>query len=349
MAQINQIQRREEEDPLTTLMKGLSIARDIYGIKTNIAQMDEFQRKSQADQDLAAGKYNKNQQLSLSEKFDISPNQPQGAYQQGTDLSSGSPLYMSLKRDSSPMIEKISGMKNGTAGTLVVDVKNNKELGFYPSKPDASAKDKSPIKIETIDENGNPITKLVANEAGQTFAASPKIESKLLKPQYDAATFGRRAEAANAVLGELNQEGYDRTSYIEAGKAFILPDASKSSQLKRLEQAERNFVNAVLRPESGATITKDEFENARMQYFPRAGDTPEVLAQKAQNRQQAIDGLKATAGKAWDEVPLVARTAPKKDTSGQAFADPGLEPGHEDSGYIFQGGDPANKANWKKK
>lgn len=56
-------------------------------------------------------------------------------------------------------------------------------------------------------------------------------------------------------------------------------------------QAERNFVNAVLRRESGAAISPTEFESATLQYFPTAGDSKEVLAQKKRNRDQVLQSL----------------------------------------------------------
>ncbi len=47
---------------------------------------------------------------------------------------------------------------------------------------------------------------------------------------------------------------------------------------KLLEQAERNFVNAVLRRESGAAISPEEFVSAEKQYFAQRGDGDAVLA-----------------------------------------------------------------------
>lgn len=65
---------------------------------------------------------------------------------------------------------------------------------------------------------------------------------------------------------------------------------------KLAAQAQRDFINAVLRNESGAAIASSEFRNAQRQYFPEVGDTPAVLAQKAQNRKVAIAAMKSAAG-----------------------------------------------------
>lgn len=62
------------------------------------------------------------------------------------------------------------------------------------------------------------------------------------------------------------------------------------------EQAQRDFVNAILRRESGAVISPSEFENAKRQYFPQPGDSEAVIKQKANNRRIAIEGVQRAAG-----------------------------------------------------
>lgn len=81
--------------------------------------------------------------------------------------------------------------------------------------------------------------------------------------------------------------------YIRDSAAFNLM-ASKNRQ--KILQAQRDFVNAILRRESGAVINPSEFDNATRQYFPVAGDDPEVIAQKRQNRMLAIEGMMQGAG-----------------------------------------------------
>jgi hypothetical protein len=111
--------------------------------------------------------------------------------------------------------------------------------------------------------------------------------------------FGKRLEDANAVFDKIEKAGYDRSD-VSAGLGSMLPNMARSAEAQMQDQAERNFVNALLRKESGAAISKDEFSSAEMQYFPRAGDTPEVIAQKKANRERAVDTLRREAGKTWD-------------------------------------------------
>lgn len=64
------------------------------------------------------------------------------------------------------------------------------------------------------------------------------------------------------------------------------------------DQAEREFIAAILRYDSGAAIPPEEFVTNGLIYFPRPGDSDEVLKQKAQSRRAAIEGLYAASGPA---------------------------------------------------
>jgi hypothetical protein len=133
-----------------------------------------------------------------------------------------------------------------------------------------------------------------------------KPEKRPSGDMFKAAGFGRRLEQAEGVFEKLADQGYDRTEF---GQSFrsILPGFTKPDELKSQEQAERNFVNAVLRRESGAAISASEFDSAEEQYFPRPGDTPQVIEQKRQNREQVLNQLRAEAGNAWEQVRPVGK------------------------------------------
>lgn len=87
------------------------------------------------------------------------------------------------------------------------------------------------------------------------------------------------------------QRGYAATPVV--GNSLVSPEYQK------FDQASRDLINAILRRESGAAISESEFDNAKRQYLPAPGDSPEVLAQKAQNRRAAIEGFASGAGKAY--------------------------------------------------
>ena len=140
------------------------------------------------------------------------------------------------------------------------------------------------------------------------------IEKQLPAGQYAAGTYARRIEQAQTVFDELEKQGYDRGSLSESVKSF-LPARVQNNALRAQEQAERNFVNALLRRESGAAIAPTEFASAEQQYFPRSGDSPEVKAQKRANRLQVLAGLQAEAGKALEKIPFIPVQAPRLEKS----------------------------------
>lgn len=125
--------------------------------------------------------------------------------------------------------------------------------------------------------------------------------------QGKSAIFGARAQEADRLLSGLGTDfspaGINAKNAVggapliggalEAGANVMLSDNSQKA-----EQAQRDFINAVLRLESGAAIGKDEFANAKKQYFPQPGDSAEVIAQKASNRKLQIQGLLGNAGNA---------------------------------------------------
>lgn len=138
--------------------------------------------------------------------------------------------------------------------------------------------------------------------------------------QSKALLFGSRMQAAEKVLGEMAAQGTVRPSVLKSAvegvplvgrAAGAAANSMSSPQQQKVEQAQRDFINATLRRESGAAIAESEFENARKQYFPAVGDSQAVIQQKAQNRQLATKGILA-------EVPTKHRNS--LDTS--AGADP---------------------------
>lgn len=278
---INMPQRQEQrqgDDDLTKVLKAVQIARNIMGTK------QEYD-KSQQDQTIANQQKTTFEQTQADRTAGMDPNSPQS---------------IAARR----LADQMAG-PGAAEGMNQADVARNsdllKQIGAHKNS------------LETAKIRGSSDDHFLANQIKQLqLAELQKKQTELDAPRVQAATFGRRMEQADAVIKQLAEQGHDRTSLANAANA-MLPGGLQSQGTKQQEQAERNFVNAILRRESGAMISKDEFANAELQYFPRAGDGPDALAQKEQNRAQAMLGLKNESGRAWDQVPLL--DTPKSKTA----------------------------------
>ncbi len=117
-----------------------------------------------------------------------------------------------------------------------------------------------------------------------------------LKESESASTiYSGRMQQAQNILDLVEREGTDFAQRI-AQNIPLVGNYLTTPEYKSYDQAKRNFINAVLRKESGAAIAESEFENADKQYFPQPGDTPDIIAQKRENRELAIRLMEASAG-----------------------------------------------------
>lgn len=133
-------------------------------------------------------------------------------------------------------------------------------------------------------------------KGGFTMTQGGALMPKLTESQGKATGFYDRANKANVLLSGLEQQGTEIGARLIDNIPFGAGNFAQSSEYQQFEQAKRDFINAILRQESGAAIGKDEFVNAEKQYFPQVGDKPEVIEQKRRNRETSANALRITAG-----------------------------------------------------
>lgn len=160
------------------------------------------------------------------------------------------------------------------------------------------------------------------NQFNRTQAAAS--DKPLNDVQSKALLFGSRMQEADKIIGGLIKSGTKTPSLIKQGLETVpgiggaLGMAANavvvSEEEQMLEQAQRDFINAVLRRESGAVISDAEFANARQQYFPLPNEPKSVTAQKARNRALATKGILA-------EVPEAKRGSLTSQNTGGATGD----------------------------
>lgn len=117
-----------------------------------------------------------------------------------------------------------------------------------------------------------------------------------------AAGYLKRMSHAEQILGQSVPSLTDFTlaGTLLAGNAAMSAGANKlmSKEGQSYYQAASDWVRAKLRKESGAVISKEEMLAEIRTYFPIPGDSPQVVAQKAQARQIAQQAMLEQAGPA---------------------------------------------------
>ncbi len=127
---------------------------------------------------------------------------------------------------------------------------------------------------------------------GQAYGQTP--QKTLTEGESKAKQYGANAQLANNALN---------TSKYSLGNIEVpLPNMLKSGDRQLFEQSARQFINAILRRESGATITDSEFLNKQKELIPQAGDSEQVLAQKKLARDLAVKQT-IEAGQAFNNQP----------------------------------------------
>ena len=86
-----------------------------------------------------------------------------------------------------------------------------------------------------------------------------------------------------------------------------------SPEQQQTANARINFITAVLRKESGASISPGEFSTAEKLYFPQPGDDAKAIAQKQKARELSIKGMKVQAGPGAKNIGASGGAAPSAD------------------------------------
>lgn len=113
-----------------------------------------------------------------------------------------------------------------------------------------------------------------------------------------------------------------------------------SSDRQKAEQSGSEFLNALLRKDSGAALTREEQDIYGKTYLPQSGDSQEVIQQKANARTRALQGIRGGLGN------VASITSPVNQGASAGRGGPAV--GAVMQGHVFLGGDPANPASWRK-
>jgi type II secretory pathway pseudopilin PulG len=131
-------------------------------------------------------------------------------------------------------------------------------------------------------------------------AAQPATRQPPPGKPAPALTEGQSKDTVYSIKGEgalpvLSEHGKALTDFSQsvAGGIPLVGNYMKSPQYQQAEQAGAEFLAAILRKDTGAAVTQQEFDIYGAMYLPRPGDSPEVLQQKEVARIRALEAIRA--------------------------------------------------------
>lgn len=287
---------RRDTGLLSTVMKGVQIARDLYGIKVDDEKLDMMRAEQEqqkanaaavkAEKDrLASGRYREGERGELMAKGGYVPAKAgeEGAFQLGSEAESGLPFHVKKYRE-----PKIAPSTDTVAqGRLKLDRER-----FEWAKEQAAAAGKTP-------QGGPP--------AAATYDQRLSALNTAERQRFDSASMGLNAVSNMAEA----LEGGSSTFSVFGDNDFTM--------------ARSHFEDALGRMQSGGAINSDEAARFR-KMAPTLADNSDIQKKKLQGLYTEmalrVQNLGFDPAEVLDRRASVAAKAPvrpKADTAGQAF------------------------------
>lgn len=229
------------------------------------------------------------------------------------DLNAALKLYAPFAVDPNATAKAVGELQaqrdthNASVASTAKTIKETNALG-------SGSKVLSPTEAQTL---GVPYgtTEAQAQAMGKTPKKAPTAV------QETTALYANRLEQSGKILDSLDSYAMSSNPlsyYLQKGLPGVL-NTLKSGNFQSVDQAQRNFVNAVLRRESGAVISPSEFDNASKQYFAQPGDAADTVAQKKANRDLVINGFIQGSGDAYTPITQNAVAPSTPPPTGQIW------------------------------
>ena len=339
-------QMRQKDDALSTVMKGLQIAQSIYGIKTDMAKLEEHdaaQKAAKADKDFAA--------------------------KGGIEQTASRDMIGKGWKEVDPSEE------GALIGFVRTATGEEKKIGLR-----APQKEKDLVAITTPGPGGKPEQKFVPKEEGKSYQVYEKPE-KAKPDEFRQTDIAKAAQDEGNKL-EIDIRGY-RDVIDSAGDAKALlakATTNPAAAAPALRRVARLFEKGVLtdsdvkdyggsqavfdslerlsKKAADGTLTKEDATQASELVevaLSRAQMNSEAMTQAAVDRfsynykvppteaYRRLTGREFKKGEAKTEVASDGKTSAPPNTP----APPKV--GEEQDGYVFKGGDPKDPSNWVQK
>ena len=231
---------------------------------------------------------------------------PQGDPRRATyDAAIKKDTYIAPQAQPSTPTSKFAFDRKQNKNVSVTDQQMNAEPDRYAppvTAPQVKLFNKSGQEVATGDPNDPEVQRRI--QSGEVRTAPPR--------QFSGEQSKASAMANDAISSEANFEKLMNPQPDKDGKvakkfdptggmdSWALTNWSSSPELQQYEQAMSNWGQAVLRQESGGAITPVEGLEYARTFFPRFGDSAQVVAQKKAQRDEKVKGMIAASGGAYE-------------------------------------------------
>lgn len=228
-------------------------------------------------------------------------------------LETGGSAGLETLLQTQPDIFKKAGFDSKTISGLIPAIKKQEAIAAAAKLPKATESDKDLAEVNAVTD------RLLATRGNDGFIDPQKYLSERAKSRLSTSDFDARMahllspqerqrllgtpkgqeltvdqSKARGFANSAAQAETDLTNSKYNPSIFTLnqvPSRLQSSERQVFERAARAFVNSILRRESGATITDDEFKNKYAELIPSPGDSPETIQKKKDARALQIKSL----------------------------------------------------------
>lgn len=188
-----------------------------------------------------------------------------------------------------------------------MDFMNDPANGFVPPAPE-DTRELTPqydAQVQPLGGQGAEYkTAELAGVAGDVALAGgegedelPYGDEKMTGEQSKAITYYRRGYGSNQVLNDPKM-AESLTQYTDtfAGNFGAVGRKFQDADFQVAHRAASEFLAAILRKDTGAAITSEEFSLYGPMYLPQPGDKPELIAAKKKAREEALIGIEMGLG-----------------------------------------------------
>lgn len=221
-----------------------------------------------------------------------------------------------------------SAFKNPSFVNNLPDARSNANIvnegpqAFYGNPINAPSRVEMPAqqptekpKPEAVKTPRGYITKEMATEAlrspnvGDRELAKyvlKELEDKkpkaLTENQTKMADYADRMIQSERVIDSL--AGFDPTNFDQSflSKLGLVGNYTNTKEWKQYEQAARQSLAAILRRDTGAAVTQQEFDLYFPMFYPQPNDPLEVIMQKTNQRKRIAEGLRLGSGGAYEQM-----------------------------------------------